>query len=173
MSTPCFARKKLYDKAPLYEDPNGWQIWNIHASEELVSWYYDGKFRANSAGKDVAFPAFERMAEGPYESFYAFPLIIPDGMSTLWSKNSVITMTYLYKGEVHEVRSSEMFVQRMCGGGELVVVNEVATFIPSPGCVLFCTSRGNPVIFVKFPLSRVPDKVLGCTVENVITKERA
>jgi len=167
---PCTAKKRLYDKTPLYEDPTGWQVWNVKAGEELVSWYLDGKFRAMEHNNDTEIEVFEYMSRGPYEAFYAFPLIIPKGMALLWSKNSTITMTFQYQDEMLLVQSEELFVQTLCGDMRLVFIKEAATLIPSSGCLLFSTSKGNPVIFAKFPLDKTPKKIFQCTVENVITK---
>ncbi|HUV35525.1 MAG TPA: hypothetical protein VMX58_01140 [Patescibacteria group bacterium] len=156
---------------PLYEDTLGWNIWSAKSGVELVDWYSTGKFRAFDAGVFLEFSAFEHMMDEP-EKFVGFALQIPDDLITYWSKNSVVNMTCVYKGDTCTVASVEFLIQRLSQPGVLVRSGDMKGFVPVGGekCDVFKTPVGNPVLFFKFPISQTPDLVIGCTVENVMTK---
>jgi len=172
LTVPCLAGR-LADHNPLYEDPSGWQLWTVKSGVELLDWYYTGKSRASSAGIDVEFPAFEYMACSDWEAFCAFPVIIPDQVLLVWNKNSAIIMTYIFNGEKYIAKSQELFIQRVTGKEVAVITtDQTAILMPRSDWSYFATSKGDPIIFAKFLLSKVPDKVINCSVENVITKQR-
>lgn len=159
-------------RAPLYRDESGWMIVSTRDCEGLVGRAFDV---ANAAGVSISevAPAFSYMGFHEPEKFYGIVLRIPDEITTYWGADVIITMKYIWKGDTCSVESEEYLItserQKF-----LVHSYNIEGLVPIPTSAyrIFKTGKGNPVVFVKFPLYHAPDKVVGFDVVNVRVKRR-
>lgn len=168
LSTCASAGKRV----PLYRDESGWMIVSTRDCEGLVSRAFD---IANATGVSISevAPAFSYMGFHEPEKFYGIVLRIPDGITTYWGADVTITMKYISKGDTCSVESEEFLITSE-KQTFLVHSYNMVGLVPIPTSVyrIFQTGKGSPVVFVKFPLDHVPDKVIGFDVVNVRVKRR-
>lgn len=159
-------------KAPLYRDETGWMIVSTRDCEELFGRAFDIANATGTSISEVA-PAFSYMGFHEPEKFYGIVLRIPDGITTYWGADVTITMKYIRKGDTCSVVSEEFLItsERQ---DFFVHSYDIEGFVPIPASAhrIFQTGKGNPVVFVKFPLDHVPDKVVGFDVVNVRVTRR-
>jgi hypothetical protein len=171
-STGCGSRGRgLQIQKPLYKDESGWTIWSCLPGTEVTdrySWTVDRLRDEGITLPDNVAPAFDYLLWHNPERFYCFVLKIPEGLTTYWSKASTITMTYACKDHIREATSTEFLIT---DEHQSIVVHsyEIEGLVPIPnsGYTVYSTPNGNPVIFVKFPLTHTPEKIINCTTNNV------
>lgn len=157
---------------PLYIDESGWSIVFARDSEELVSKAFDIANMQGVSLSDVA-PVFNYMAFHDPANFYGLLLRIPDDLTTYWARNSVVTAVYVAKSDTLKAASIEFMITSKM---QRTVIHsfEIEGFVPIPTAAYeqLSTSRGDIVIFVRFPFERRPDEIIRFEIENVRSKRR-
>ncbi len=177
VAAACFAALVCWEAraangAPLYRGESGWMIISTRNCEELVSRAFDVANKACVDISDVA-PVFSYMGFHEPEKFYGIVLKIPDDITTYWGADVTVTMRYIRKGDTCRTESEEFIITSEKQKIFLHSFN-IEGFVPIPTSAyrILQTGDGNPVIFVKFPLDNVPDKVVGFEVTNIRVKRR-
>ena len=160
---------------PLYEDAGGWCLWSGVKGEDLVDRYARAlALVENLPGMDQAgIPGFDYMRKHGSQNFIAFVIKIPEDMSIYWSKDSRIALTYCTKKkDTLRAVSDEFFFMSVCPTCKpaLLKNSDIAGYYSLPNNVVFCTPKGNPVVFGRFRFEREPAQLVSCTVSQVVAR---
>jgi hypothetical protein len=171
MSTSsCKGGDVVIAQKPLYKDAScGWSLWTAMPGDVVVYHYYERPKQVvqDHGGQlpDGFGAAFEEMSLSGASSYYAFVLTVPEGHSTFWHEDAIISMTYAAKGTRYETMSEDLFVIQKC---DLIIVRPQHGFLQIPSSLeIFETPNERPVVFARFNLAATPDSILHCAVMNV------
>lgn len=164
--------KKKKDNKPLYEDLEGWEIRSAMRGYMITDRYRAAKsIVENMPGvSGVTIEYWEYIIKRGEDNFLGLTLIIPDGLHLFWSPESEITVIYLHKQDTLQAASTEFFFANACPTCKppMVLNSEIKGFYSVPNQSVFCTPAGNPVVFAHFDFKKKPDRLLGCTISNVL-----
>lgn len=158
---------------PLYQDPQGWQIWSAYTGDRIIEPVIRAKETAINLGYPLPYtPGIDYLAMDPL-GIYGFAVIIPDQQQILWTLDATITIYYEQDGDTLSSTSIEFF---FCGlqllgpypiPGRVVSSNEMIGAFPLPNSRVYSTPNENPIVFARFLFGREPHSLLRCTVANV------
>ena len=151
-------------KLPLYESPDGWQIWKAYFGSDLANKYA----HYISLGGEKKPPAeMEYVYFHGDDFFLGFTLRIPEQVITYWGPKSEIVVTYTTGKEDSLQLSSTYIFFTNPSRTELIFTYELESEFYVSKRTVSVTASGNPVVFAHFPFPEVPKRILSCTVENV------
>lgn len=137
---------------------NGWDIPVARSGTWVLSSYSD---------KALSTKAFRYLARQDASEIYGFVLRLNPGVTLLWTQGSKIELAYMADDKLYSVASDEFFffsgdLKRIIRGGDV-------RYVAVPGVIgsLFCTNKGNVIVFARFPFVRFPDELEFCEVVQV------